>query len=122
MAVDPETRRAQKAAANKVWAERNPGRVNEIARAGYKKARLTVLEYYGNKCICCGEAQILFLTIDHINRDGAKQKEELGTRGSNLYRKIIALGFPDDLQVLCYNCNCGREYNNGICPHKGVQE
>jgi hypothetical protein len=22
--------------------------------------------------------------------------------------------------VLCYNCNCGRERNGGICPHTGV--
>jgi hypothetical protein len=20
-------------------------------------------------------------------------------------------------QVLCWNCNCGRAFNNGICPH-----
>ncbi len=26
--------------------------------------------------------------------------------------------FPPGFRVLCYNCNCGRNHNKGICPHK----
>jgi hypothetical protein len=24
--------------------------------------------------------------------------------------------------VLCFNCNCGRYHNGGICPHKQITE
>lgn len=26
--------------------------------------------------------------------------------------------YPKDIQILCYNCNLGREKNGGICPHQ----
>jgi hypothetical protein len=27
--------------------------------------------------------------------------------------------FPNDvLRLLCFNCNCGRAKNGGICPHE----
>jgi len=26
-------------------------------------------------------------------------------------------GFPDDLQLLCFNCNCGKAIH-GECPHE----
>ena len=29
----------------------------------------------------------------------------------------ISRNFPDFLQILCFNCNCGRNRNGGICPH-----
>jgi len=75
-----------------------------------------VINYYGNKCFCCGEENIQFLTIDHINNDGCKQNknERIG-----LYRWIIKNNFPKNIfQVACYNCNCARDKNNGICPHQ----
>ena len=25
---------------------------------------------------------------------------------------------PDTIQILCFNCNCGRARNGGICPHE----
>jgi hypothetical protein len=28
----------------------------------------------------------------------------------------------DTFQVLCFNCNIGRERNGGMCPHKAVTE
>jgi ssDNA-binding Zn-finger/Zn-ribbon topoisomerase 1 len=31
-----------------------------------------VMKEYGGKCICCGESNIVFLTIDHIDGSGAK--------------------------------------------------
>lgn len=30
---------------------------------------------------------------------------------------IKMLNYPEGYQVLCYNCNCGKSINNGICPH-----
>jgi len=70
--------------------------------------------YGGCVCACCAEAEIGFLTIDHINNDGYLEEAS----GNGLYLKLRRLGFPGGLQVLCYNCNCGRARNGGICPHE----
>jgi hypothetical protein len=88
------------------------------------KLRFIVLTHYsGNppKCQCCGETEYDFLTIDHINGRGheLKRTKQEPRTGNNLYRWIIGHNFPNDLNVLCYNCNCGRAKNKeGICPHK----
>lgn len=80
------------------------------------KAKAAVYAAYGEKCNCCGETRQVFLTIDHINNDGA---EERRLRGSGLpfYSNIIKLGFPKDrYQILCMNCNWAKRY--GLCPHE----
>lgn len=82
----------------------------------YDQNKRVIFEYYGGKCTCCGEANPLFLTIDHINNDGSKHRKNKQFR-SNPFHWIIKNDFPDDLQLLCFNCNCGRQLNGGICPH-----
>lgn len=77
----------------------------------------TVFDHYGSVCGCCGEAEIVFLALDHINNDGASQRKTDNKAGSLLYEFILKNGFPDDLQLLCHNCNLGRHINGGICPH-----
>ena len=78
-------------------------------------------QHYGNICNCCGESNPLFLTLDHVNNDGNKQRA-MFTSEMNLYIdvavKIKRGDAPTDLRILCYNCNCGRQRNNGICPHE----
>ena len=86
---------------------------NKIYRTNRK---IKVIEYYGGRCNCCGEKDIRFLSIDHINNDGAKHRKSIN--GNNLYVWIINNNYPEELQVLCWNCNCGKRINNGICPHK----
>jgi len=81
-----------------------------------RRERKIVLAGYGNKCACCGETTPQFLTIDHVNNDGHKDRG----RGFKLFARIIRQGFPADYRILCFNCNCGRELNGGICPHQGV--
>lgn len=82
-----------------------------------RELKQTVLDYYGQKCNCeCGCLVIKFehLTIDHKNNDGAEQRKKRGSHGGHAnYRYIIKDGFPDDLQVLCWNCNCAKEYYGG---------
>jgi len=72
--------------------------------------------HYGCKCACCGETIEEFLTIDHINNDGAKQRKK-NFAGRPFYQWIIRNNYPADLQVLCMNCNWGKR-TNGVCPHK----
>mgnify|MGYP001560669672 CR=1 FL=1 len=80
----------------------------------WRLKRLKVLEYYGKKCMCCGEEKIEFLAIDHINRDGYKQRNLMKT---NIYDWITKNKFPKDLQILCHNCNLAKSFY-GYCPHK----
>lgn len=71
-----------------------------------------------NKCTCCGESEVRFLTIDHINGNGSEHRKssKCGT-GSVFYDWLIKEGMPEGYQVLCYNCNLARA-RHGICPHQ----
>ena len=77
-----------------------------------RRIKQTVLNYYGQKCNCeceCKVTKFEWLTIDHKNNDGATQRKEgKSDKGVKGYRKIIRSGFPDDLQILCWNCNCAK--------------
>lgn len=79
-----------------------------------------IFEKYGNKCVCCGINNPKFLTIDHVNNDGYLVEKSGKTRlaGTTIYPKVVKLNFPPSYQLLCWNCNCGKAYNKGICPHK----
>jgi hypothetical protein len=82
------------------------------------RVKYKAMQKYGGKCSCCGEEQIAFLTIDHINNDGAERRKEVGFRaGGGFYKKLLNLPLDPTLQVMCYNCNCGRR-STGVCPHK----
>ena len=85
------------------------------------KRKLAVFNHYGNKCVCCGEDKLEFLTIDHINNDGAKQrKEAFGTNrtgGGGMYIWLLSHGLPLGYQTLCWNCNLAKA-NYDVCPHK----
>lgn len=81
-------------------------------RLGWK---LAVIHAYGGKCVCCGEAQLNFLTIEHINHDGQKHRQEMSWGG--YYKDIINRNFPKDYTILCMNCNWATRLGQ-ICPHK----
>lgn len=93
----------------------------------YHNVRRQVLNAYGGmKCNCCGETEEQFLTLDHINNDGADHRRELlgrktgkvpGVTG-NLYGSLKKKGFPPGFQVLCMNCNFSKFRNGGICIHQ----
>ena len=84
-----------------------------------RKYKLLVVLHYGGSCQCCGEDNYKFLTIDHMNGGGRAHKEEI--HRNTIYSWLITNNFPPGFQLLCYNCNCGREKNKGICPHKEVK-
>jgi hypothetical protein len=80
--------------------------------------RKKVIKHYGSQCSCCGEKEFKFLTIDHINNDGATHRKLLDIRGGGkeFCRWIIKNNYPTYLQILCWNCNCAKGYW-GKCPH-----
>jgi hypothetical protein len=83
-----------------------------------KQERAELLAIYGDRCVCCGEDNPAFLTLDHINRDGYADRKRCRT-AFGFKRRILELGGRDpNIQLLCYNCNCGRERNAGVCPHE----
>lgn len=101
--------------ASRNWTLKNKDYIRE-RRLGIKKR---VMDGYGGMCACCGESNIHFLTIDHINNDGGERRKNKLDRGGNvLYSKILEKNFPDIFQVLCFNCNLAKSHHGGTCPHK----
>ena len=118
----------------KIWREENPNKVKASAKRFYQKhkeeivkrnkkirrdIKLKVLQHYGLYCACCGETIFEFLTIDHINNDGAKHRRLIG-EGTKFYNWLIKNNFPKGLQTLCWNCNTTKGFF-GCCPHQSVQ-
>ncbi len=98
-------------------------RHNEITReAAQRKRRLLkkeCIEAYGGKCVCCGEKQLEFLTIDHTGGNGSEHRKAISPnfRGTNFYLWLKRNGWPKkDYRLLCYNCNCAIGHY-GRCPH-----
>ena len=98
-------------------------RENYLQNADYlkrlrAKRKRMVFDHYGNICACCNELEPKFLTIDHVNNDGHKERKVRGGgRSDTIIYNIIRQGFPKTYQVLCMNCNLGKSRNNGQCPH-----
>lgn len=108
-----------------LWQKNNREKLRAITRkcknARYKVLRQCLLDYYGNKCTCCGEVTKEFLTIEHLNNNGSLQRKKQGLVGVTFYRWVIKQGFPPDLTILCFNCNCSKGIY-GKCPHQQVKE
>lgn len=84
--------------------------------------RNSVIQLYGGKCACCGEANLAFLTIEHINGDGHLERKALNGGGAtSLYLRLHNKPKRGDLEVLCQNCNTSRYHNRlfgGKCQHE----
>lgn len=91
----------------------------ESARGYIQKARAEVFDHYGRVCVCCGERNIEFLTIDHINNDGNIHRASLNSHGGgkSIYRDLKKRGWPPIVQILCWNCNAAKAIY-GVCPHQ----
>lgn len=96
-------------------------KINKRSLDYTKKIKRQCIDHYGGQCACCREENIHFLSIDHVNNDGNKQRQELANRkdwgGRNMYTWLKKNNYPEGYQVLCFNCNLGRSINKGICPH-----
>lgn len=101
---------------------KNPELYKRHAKKYRIKLKFETLSAYANgklECGCCRTKEIEFLTIDHIDNDGAKERKEsrmLG--GSQFYGWLKRLGYPKrNYQILCLNCNRAK-YDYGKCPHE----
>lgn len=129
---DPDFVTANKLRSRK-WKEENPDawqkwysehrdrKLEEARLANIEFKKMVMLQYSEGcgTCVCCGESNSLFLTLDHIANDGKKHRETWG-HGSRFYKQLAKANFPDKdkLQVLCWNCNEGKRFNRGVCPHQ----
>lgn len=80
----------------------------ESVKRRSQKDRSVALTHYGGKCAICGETLEIFLTIDHINNDGAEHRKKINGHnhgGVDMGAWLRRNNYPDGFQVLCVNCN-----------------
>lgn len=96
---------------------RDRGIILEKLRTRDRVTKLEIVKEYGGACACCGETHYEFLTIDHINGDGAEHRRQVGGDHRAVYRDIKRRHFPkDEFRLLCLNCNLAMGMY-GYCPH-----
>ncbi|MEK6883367.1 MAG: hypothetical protein AABY22_27310 [Nanoarchaeota archaeon] len=100
---------------SKKWRQKNPekSKLNNVKNR--VSVKFDILNYYSNgkfECACCGENNYFFLTLDHINNDGKKDRK----LGISFYFKLRNNNYPEGIQILCWNCNSAKGIF-GVCPH-----
>ena len=104
------------------WRKENREKARSYSRKYTQKRRLKILKHYSGEipsCACCGEKEIKFLSIDHIEGGGLKHLRKEGLNRSGLTGWIIKNNFPKGFQILCHNCNFAKRHY-GICPHNNL--
>lgn len=102
-------------------------------RADRQALKRRLIKGYGGACVCCGEQEPDFLTLEHLNNDGAAHRRSLvnpGSRGGRgnwkswhsatvrVYRDLENRGYPQEgYTLLCWNCHMATRFGV-ICPHK----
>lgn len=98
------------------WYQRNRSSRKVKRAESQQRLKREVIDQYGSICSCCGESELVFLCIDHVNGGGNEHRREIG-HGS-LYWWLRRNGWPTGFRVLCHNCNFAEV--NGGCPHKKI--
>jgi hypothetical protein len=101
------------------YRNKNREKWNEYMKTYWQDVRKKFFEMYGNKCSCCGETELKFLSLDHVQNNGNDLRKKNG-KGFGEYVTATKKYGPETYQVLCFNCNLGKNRNNGKCPHKDI--
>ena len=114
-----EENREKRLAYGKQWRDSNPEKMTLYRRRHVVKLKSETFDAYGGRiCNCCGEEEPLFLSIDHINNNGADHRREIGSGGGKgFYTWLRKNNYPEGYQVLCFNCNVAKGHF-GTCPHQ----
>lgn len=106
--MNPPLNPIQAAQFRKRYAD-NPEKYKAENRAYRQRVKREVMTQYGGKCAVCGESELEFLVLDHINDDGGVHRKNGVSTGIVTYRWARDNGFPDTFQVLCHNHNDKKE-------------
>lgn len=109
----PESARCDRCKEREYKAAQKPSRKHKayLCHNKWLKAKRDILfQHYGAKCVWCGCTVREFLTFDHVNDDGAEHRRNM--TGTAYYTSIIKAGFPPSIQVLCFNCNCSKQFSH----------
>lgn len=80
--------------------------------------KMDVLKHYSEsnppKCKRCGFTDIRTLQLDHIDGGGRQARQNNSTMrgGTAFYSYLRRNNYPDNLQVLCANCNFIKKFEN----------
>ena len=135
--MKPEVKEYQKNYLKK-WKETNKDKIRGYQIKSFNKHRVKnyansrqwaknlwneYLDHYGKLCACCGEQEIRFLTIEHLNGDGHLHRKQIKCRSKAMQiLDIKRRGWPSEYTVLCFNCNCAKDKNGDICPHEDARK
>lgn len=99
-------------------AGRDQGRDKTTHKRYRGEIRRETMIAYGGACQCCGESDWRFLTIDHTEADGARERKNGVPQGTGFYQHLRRLGYPQDrYRCLCFDCNCCIA-RHGRCAHQ----
>ena len=111
-AIDPEKYRS----ADRKCKNKNKEKYRGLRKKNAQKAKAEMINAYGGFCVCCGENNPAFLTLEHTNHDGKEHRDKFGG-GVGTYRDLRRRGWPQDgYTLLCMNCNFATRYGDP-CPH-----
>ncbi len=113
--------RVKRIADSKKWRSANKQKANDYLLSWRNKNKQAFLDKYGNKCVCCGETEYIFLTLDHINGGGNKHRKELKLNATRMYQYAVKNYNPKQFQILCMNCQYGTRFGK-ICPHQSRKQ
>lgn len=99
----------------KAWNLANRDIILKRAKERLREFKGIVFNHYGQVCVCCGEKEEAFLTVDHLEKNGNVHRKQTGA-GVAFYKWIVDNNFPSNLRILCMNCNYG-ERRKLQCPH-----
>ena len=104
--------------ARKAWYAKNKTTQRERAKQIRRSDAAEMWAAYGGECVCCGEKETRFFELDHIFRDGYKEKGPRGGPRPDSVAKWRKHRVADRVrfQILCSNCNLAKQ-RHGHCPH-----
>lgn len=69
-------------------------------------------------CVRCGATRDTGKTVCSKCLVGGKSRRVRANKGRHAKLSLLGLCLMSDIAIRCYNCNCGRARNGGICPHE----
>ena len=105
----------------KTGCQKEKGPLKEIKKKRRAELKAIIIDGYGGICVCCKESHPEFLTVDHPNNDGWKERKSKKYEGHKFYTWLKINNFPKDYQLLCWNCNVSLGFL-GYCPHKPLEK